>query len=96
MVWTIIVLGIITALVFPFLRDLVSRAVLALMYFFHFVTVYLIYDYIPHSDYIVIGLFAVIEVICLLLPMAWLELRQTRLNTAAATGHQADVGEKKN
>jgi len=95
-VWTIIVLGTITPYVLPFVGDMVSRAVLASIYIFHFGIIYLFYDRIPHSDYLVIGLFALCEIICLLIPLAWLEVRHSRHNVRpAAAEHEADSEKKK-
>ena len=85
-VWSIMVLGVMTAWLFPFLHDRISFAVLALMYLFHFGVVYLFYDMVPRSDYLVIGILGMIEIVCLLIPAAWLEVRCGKLNNPTNNG----------
>jgi hypothetical protein len=74
-VWTIIILGVLTKLVWPSMRDTVSRVVVALIYIVHFIVMNLLYRYLPSDGYIAIGIAIVVEVIIFSVPCGWIVFR---------------------
>jgi hypothetical protein len=74
-VWSAGFLGFVLVYVWPFLFDLVSRAVVAGIALFHFIVMWFTYPHIPHHGYLGIGLTATGEFIICLIPIAWLDKR---------------------
>jgi hypothetical protein len=77
--WSVIVLGFITLYVWPFLADVISIGVLALIFLFHFAVMWALYPRIPHHGYIAMGLVALAEIAICGLPVVWLVVRHQRL-----------------
>lgn len=77
-VWTVIVLGVYTPIVWPSVRDKLSVIVLLSVYLSHFLVMYVAYPHIPHDDYIFIGIITVLEGVVFSVPAGWLIVRARR------------------
>lgn len=87
-VWTVIVFGVYTPLVWSSVRDKISVLVLLLIYLFHFLVMYVAYPRIPHDDYIPIGIITILEMVVFSVPGGWLVVRSRRLTLKDHTGKE--------
>jgi predicted membrane channel-forming protein YqfA (hemolysin III family) len=86
LVWTAIVFGSYTPLVWPHIFDLLSRAVFALLVVVHLGIVCEAYPRISHEGYISISIVAIIELVLFSVPGGWLIVR-SRAHKDNATGN---------
>jgi hypothetical protein len=79
-VWTVIVLGLLTPMIWPFVRDTLSRFIFAMICIVHFLLMCTVYWRLPQDGYISIGFVIFIELVVFSVPAAWLKIRSSRIS----------------
>jgi len=64
-VWTVIVLGVLTPMIWPFVRDTLSRFIFAMICIVHFLLMRIVYARLPQDGYIAIGFVILVEFVVL-------------------------------
>jgi hypothetical protein len=78
-VWTVIVLGVLTPMIWPFVRDTLSRFIFAMICIVHFLLMRIVYARLPQDGYIAIGFISLVELVVFSVPAGWLKIRSSRI-----------------
>jgi hypothetical protein len=78
-VWTVIVLGVLTPMIWPFVRDTLSRFIFAMICIVHFLLMRIVYARLPQDGYIAIGFVSLVELVVFSVPAGWLKIRSSRI-----------------